>query len=243
MINVLLVEDDVRLADALTGALEAQGYEVDQAHTAGDALAASPADVVLLDLGLPDMDGIELCRLLRRRQDFGDTAVLMVTARGRQRERVLGLRSGADDYLVKPLVIEELCARMEAVLRRTRKQVDTVLEAGPVRVDLGTRTVECQGRPVELTRKEFDLLVALVREAGRVVSREHLLLRVWHTSWPGTLRTLEVHIATLRSKLEVPRLIRTVRGIGYGLATGTRTDEGRSGGGRPEIEPVPLSRP
>lgn len=240
MINVLLVEDDVRLADALAGALEAHGYGVDQVRTAGDALAASPADVVLLDLGLPDMDGIELCRLLREHHDFRDAAVIMVTARGRQHERILGLRSGADDYVVKPLAIEELCARMEAVLRRTRKRAETVLEAGLVRVDLSTRTVRCQGRPVELTRKEFDLLVALVREAGRVVPREHLLSRVWQTSWPGTLRTLEVHIGTLRSKLGVPRLIQTVRGVGYRLAVGG--DEGRTGGDRVKAAPAHASR-
>ena len=221
MIKVLLVEDDVRLADALAGALETNGYEVVQVRTAGDALAASPADVVLLDLGLPDMDGIDLCRALRERQDFGDSAIIMVTARGRQRERVLGLRSGADDYVVKPLAIEELCARMEAVLRRTGTRSGTVLEAGPIRVDTSTRVVTCEGRPVELTRKEFDLLVVLVREAGGVVSREHLLLRVWQTSWPGTLRTLEVHIGTLRSKLEAPRLIQTVRGVGYRMAVGS----------------------
>ena len=221
MIKVLLVEDDVRLADALAGALEANGYEVVQVRTAGDALAAAPADVVLLDLGLPDMDGIDLCRALRERQEFGDTAIIMVTARGRQRERVLGLRSGADDYVVKPLAIEELCARMEAVLRRIGTRGGAALEAGPVRVDTSTRTVTCEGRPVELTRKEFDLLVVLVREAGGVVSRDHLLLRVWQTSWPGTLRTLEVHIGTLRSKLEVPRLIQTVRGVGYRLAVGS----------------------
>ncbi|AFR06871.1 MULTISPECIES: response regulator transcription factor [Nocardiopsis] len=237
MIKVLLVEDDVRLADALAGALEAHGYEVDQVRTGASALAAPPADVVLLDLGLPDMDGIELCRLLRERQDFGDTAVIMVTARGRQRDRVLGLRSGADDYVVKPLGIEELCARMEAVLRRTRKRVDTTLEAGPVRVDLITRTVECEGRPVELTRKEFDLLVVLLRDAGAVVSREHLLLRVWQTAWPGTLRTLEVHIGTLRSKLGVPRLIQTVRGVGYRLGSA-----GGPHGGRPVAASARASR-
>jgi DNA-binding response OmpR family regulator len=219
MIKVLLVEDDVRLADALAGALEAHGYEVDQARTAGGALAASPADIVLLDLGLPDMDGIELCRRIRERQDFGDTAIIMVTARGQQRARILGLRSGADDYVVKPLAIEELCARMEAVLRRTSKRIDTVLKAGPLQVDLTTRTVLCSDLPVELTRKEFDLLIVLLREAGTVVSREHLLLRVWQTAWPGTLRTLEVHIGTLRSKLGTPRLIQTVRGVGYRLMT------------------------
>ncbi|NYH51979.1 MULTISPECIES: response regulator transcription factor [Nocardiopsis] len=224
MIKVLLVEDDVRLADALAGALEANGYTVDQVRTAESALAAAPADIVLLDLGLPDMDGIELCARLRERHDVGDTAVIMVTARGRQRERVRGLRAGADDYVVKPLAIEELCARMEAVLRRTRRRADTPLTAGPLRIDPATRAVTRGGRPVELTRKEFDLLVALVREAGTVVSREHLLLRVWQTAWPGTLRTLEVHVGTLRAKLGVPGLIETVRGVGYRLAV----DEGTS---------------
>ena len=219
MIKVLLVEDDVRLADALGGALETYGYVVEQVRTAKAALAAAPADIVLLDLGLPDMDGVDLCRRLRERPDGGDTGVIMVTARGRQRERVRGLRSGADDYVVKPLAVDELCARMEAVLRRTRRRTDDpALALGPLRVDLATRTVTRDGAPVELTRKEFDLLVALAREAGSVVSREHLLLRVWQTSWPGTLRTLEVHIGTLRSKLDVPGLIETVRGVGYRLA-------------------------
>ncbi|MEE2036446.1 response regulator transcription factor [Nocardiopsis sp. CT-R113] len=217
MIKVLLVEDDVRLADALAGALEANGYSVDQVRTAEGALAAAPADLVLLDLGLPDMDGIELCGRLRERHDAGDTGVIMVTARGRQRERVRGLRAGADDYVVKPLAVDELCARMEAVLRRTRTRVEGPLAVGPLRVDRATRAVTCDGEPVDLTRKEFDLLLALVREAGAVVPREHLLLRVWQTTWPGTLRTLEVHIGTLRSKLGLPGLIETVRGVGYRL--------------------------
>ena len=218
MIKVLLVEDDVRLADALAGALEANGYTVEQVRTAAGALAAAPADIILLDLGLPDMDGIELCGRLRERHDVGDTAVIMVTARGRQGERVRGLRSGADDYVVKPLAIDELCARMEAVLRRTRKRVEEPLEIGSLRVDPATRAVSRGGEPVDLTRKEFDLLLALVREAGTVVSREHLLLRVWQTTWPGTLRTLEVHIGTLRSKLGTPGPIETVRGVGYRIS-------------------------
>ncbi|MFJ9554820.1 response regulator transcription factor [Nocardiopsis sp. NPDC101807] len=220
MIKVLLVEDDVRLADALAGALEANGYTVDQVRTAEGALAAAPADLVLLDLGLPDMDGIELCGLLRERHDVGDTAVIMVTARGRQRERVRGLRSGADDYVVKPLAVDELCARMEAVLRRTRRRDGGPLAIGPLRVDRATRAVVRDGARVDLTRKEFDLLLALAAEAGAVVSRERLILRVWRTTWPGTLRTLEVHIGTLRAKLGVPGLIETVRGVGYRLAEG-----------------------
>ncbi|MDT0329075.1 response regulator transcription factor [Nocardiopsis lambiniae] len=218
MIKVLLVEDDVRLADALAGALETHGYTVTQVRTAQRALAADPADIVLLDLGLPDMDGVELCRMFRERHDVGDTAIIMVTARGQQRERVRGLRSGADDYVVKPLAIEELCARMEAVLRRTRRPSDEPLIAGPLRIDPAGRTVERDGARVEVTRKEFDLLLALAREAGTVLSREHLLLRVWGTTWSGTLRTLEVHVGTLRAKLDVPGLIETVRGVGYRLA-------------------------
>ncbi|MFD6953208.1 MULTISPECIES: response regulator transcription factor [unclassified Nocardiopsis] len=243
MIKVLLVEDDVRLADALAGALEAHGYTVDQVRTAEGALAAAPADIVLLDLGLPDMDGIELCARLRERHGAGDTAVIMVTARGRQRERVRGLRSGADDYVVKPLAIEELCARMEAVLRRTHRRTGEPLSAGPLRVDPATRAVTRGGEPVELTRKEFDLLLALVREAGTVVSREHLLLRVWRTSWPGTLRTLEVHVGTLRSKLGVPGLIETVRGVGYRLAADGAVPSGEEPPARPASDPPGAASP
>ncbi|MBE2999177.1 response regulator transcription factor [Nocardiopsis sp. HNM0947] len=224
MIKVLLVEDDVRLADALAGALETSGFEVAQVRTAAGALEAAPVDVVLLDLGLPDMDGIELCARLRDRHDFGDTAIIMVTARGRQRERIRGLRSGADDYVVKPLAIEELCARMEAVLRRTRPRHDPAVRVGPLRLDLDARTVSGAEGPIELTRKEFDLLAVLVREEGAVVSREQLLLRVWRTTWPGTLRTLEVHVGTLRSKLGVPGLIETVRGVGYRIAAAGPAD-------------------
>ncbi|MEU0488037.1 response regulator transcription factor [Nocardiopsis sp. NPDC006139] len=229
MITVLLVEDDVRLADALAGALEPHGYAVTQVRTAEQALAADPADVVLLDLGLPDMDGVELCRMLRERHGAGDTAVIMVTARGQQRERVRGLRAGADDYVVKPLAIEELCARMEAVLRRIRRPADGPLTAGPLRIDPAGRTVELDGARVEVTRKEFDLLLALAREAGSVLSREHLLLRVWGTTWPGTLRTLEVHVGTLRSKLGAPGLIETVRGVGYRMPVTGRADAAPTG--------------
>lgn len=240
MIEVLLVEDDVRLADALAGALENHGYAVYKARTAEGALAAEPVDIVLLDLGLPDMDGIELCRRLRERADGGDTAVIMVTARGQQRERIRGLRNGADDYVVKPLAIEELHARMEAVLRRTRQRTDGPLTLGPLRVDPATRTVVgAQGR-VELTRKEFDLLVVLAKEGGAVVSREHLLLRVWGTAWSGTLRTLEVHIGTLRSKLGVPGLIKTVRGVGYRLETDASADTGSLSAGQ---EAAPTEQP
>ncbi|OLT25512.1 DNA-binding response regulator [Nocardiopsis sp. CNR-923] len=247
MITVLLVEDDVRLADALAGALEGHGYTVEQVRTAEAALAAPPVDIVLLDLGLPDMDGIDLCRRMRERPDGGDTAIIMVTARGDRRERVRGLRSGADDYVVKPLALEELCARMEAVLRRTARRGGPILSAGAVAVDPAARTATCAGVPVDLTRKEFDLLAVLVREAGTVVPREQLLLRVWQTAWQGTRRTLEVHVGTLRSKLGVPGLIETVRGVGYRLVPETRpvaTDRvassGREGaGGVPGAAGVP----
>lgn len=218
MISVLLVEDDLRLADALAGALASHGYQVRHVSTGAKALQAEPADVVLLDLGLPDMDGLEVCRGLRDRYDMTDAALLIVTARGQERERVAGLRGGADDYLVKPLAMAELFARIEAVLRRTRHSHPPVLTVGEVSVDMAAREVTKDGEQVSLTRKEFDLLAALAREAGTVVSHERLWLLVWKTAWPGTRRTLEVHVGTLRAKLGEPDLIETVRGVGYRLA-------------------------
>lgn len=239
MITLLLVEDDLRLADALIGALRSHGYDVRHAATAEAALAAEPVDVVLLDLGLPDRDGVEVCRELRARFDMAQAAIIIVTARGQERERVLGLRSGADDYVVKPLSLEELRARIEAVLRRRGPSgQQAVVVAGQIHVDLAAREVSNAGEPVSLTRKEFDLLVVLMREAGAVVSHDRLMLQVWQTTWAGTRRTLEVHVGTLRSKLGDPALIETVRGIGYRLTTGTSdtggSDAGSSDAGNPD---------
>jgi DNA-binding response OmpR family regulator len=219
----LLVEDDTRLADALVIALGRQGYQVDRVTTAADALVARSADVVLLDLGLPDGDGVQVCRALRERD--GDIAIIAITARGDERDKVLGLRSGADDYLVKPFGLAELQARIDAVLRRVRPRGRPVVVAGPLRVDLGRHEVARDGQPIALTRKEFGLLAALAHEPGMVVERDRLLLEVWGTAWRGAGRTLDVHMASLRGKLGDPSLVATVRGVGYRLdVPGTSSD-------------------
>lgn len=218
--RILVVEDDDRVARGLLTALKHAGYEVHRAATAAAALAAPPADVVLLDLGLPDRDGLEVLRELRHRPG---TAVITVTARGEERERVLGLRAGADDYVVKPFGTAELLARIEAVLRRTRAaraaedQADR-LALGAVVLDPATREATIDGVPITLTRKEFDLLALLVRRAGAVVSRDLIVDQVWQAHWEAPSRTLDTHIAALRGKLGDALKIETIRGVGYRVA-------------------------
>ncbi len=217
--RVLVVEDSPRVARGLSTALRMRGYEVLCAATAAEALAAPPVDLVLLDLGLPDRDGLEVCRELRRR---GSVGIIAVTARGEERDRVAGLRTGADDYVVKPFGVAELHARIEAVMRRVagnpgRREPTTV---GALTVDVDARRVWLDGREITLTRKEFELLVTLVRHPGAVVTREQLLAAVWHTTWAGSPHTVEVHVAALRSKLGDPTLVQTVRGVGYRLRIG-----------------------
>jgi DNA-binding response OmpR family regulator len=215
--RVLLVEDDVRVAGALEAALRRRGYDLLRAGTAAEALAAPPVDLVLLDLGLPDRDGLDVCRELRRR---GDVAIIAVTARGEERDRIAGLRTGADDYVVKPFGIAELQARIDAVMRRMARSTTRRLpvQVGSLMVDLDAHRVSVSGTEVPLTRKEYDLLAALVRRIGSVVTREELLADVWRTTWAGNLHTVEVHVASLRAKLGLPQLIQTVRGVGYRLS-------------------------
>jgi DNA-binding response OmpR family regulator len=210
--RVLLVEDDHRFATALTAALRRSGYDVDHAATAAAALAAPPCDLILLDLGLPDGEGIEVCRRLRQ---HSDVAIIMLTARGEERDRVVGLRGGADDYVVKPFGFAELQARMEAVLRRARPRPAGAYTVGRLRVDLDRHHAYIGDEPVPLTRKEFQLLAILVAQPEVAVRRERLLAEVWHTSWRGTSRTLDVHMATLRSKIGAGAQIQTIRGVGY----------------------------
>jgi DNA-binding response OmpR family regulator len=213
--RVLLVEDDFRFARALAAALRRSGYEVDHATTAVDALAAPPADLVLLDLGLPDSDGIDVCRRL---QADNGTAVIMLTARGEEQDRVAGLRCGADDYVVKPFSYAELQARIEAVLRRARPRPGAATTIGRLRVDFQRHQAFADDELIALTRKEFQLLGILAAEPGVTVRRERLLAEVWHTSWRGTSRTLDVHMATLRAKIGDAAQIETVRGVGYRIA-------------------------
>ena len=219
--RILVVEDDDHVAGALESALRQRGYEVVRAASGAQALAACqqgpPLDLVLLDLGLPDSKGLQLSVTLRA----GSAApVIIVTADGEIRSRVDALRLGADDYIVKPFNGAELLARVEAVLRRCRRVAEPeTVEVGDVQMDLRARNVTVAGRPVALTRMEFGLLAMLVRNRGAVVERQRILVQVWGTDWLGTSRTLEVHVATVRRKLERPWIIETARGVGYRLGT------------------------
>ncbi|WP_069817269.1 response regulator transcription factor [Streptomyces sp. TP-A0874] len=236
--RLLLVEDDDRVAAALSAVLARHGFEVSHARSGGEALQAllpdggAPFDVVLLDLGLPDQDGFEVCGKIRKRTS---TPVIMVTARSDVRSRIHGLNLGADDYVVKPYDTGELLARIHAVSRRAVADVGAAenaavaqgagapseagetLHLGRVTIELPTRRVSVDGESIALTRKEFDLLTMLAQRPGVVFRREQIISEVWRTSWEGTGRTLEVHIASLRSKLRMPALIETVRGVGYRL--------------------------
>ncbi|MEU4446859.1 response regulator transcription factor [Actinosynnema sp. NPDC050801] len=220
--RILVVEDDDRVARGLLTALRHAGYEVHRVATAAAALTAPPADVVLLDLGLPDGDGLDVLRELRHRTG---TAIITVTARGEERERVLGLRLGADDYVVKPFGTAELLARIEAVLRRTRAaraaEREREVTLGPLTLDPAGREARVDGEPVPLTRKEFDLLALLVGRAGTVVSRDLIVDQVWQAHWEAPSRTLDTHIAALRGKLGHALRIETIRGVGYRVAAHT----------------------
>ena len=222
--RVLLVEDETSIADPFAQALARNGFQPVIARTAGDALRLAREggiDVALLDLSLPDGDGRDVCRELRR---VSDVPIIMLTARGTVTDRVVGLELGADDYVVKPFAVGEVISRIRAVLRRARSSPPTpvVMMVGDLRLDLGARRVLLGGVELELTRKEFDLLARLVRDAGNVISRETLMSDVWDENWFGSTKTLELHIAGLRRKLgeepASPRYIQTVRGVGFRFA-------------------------
>ncbi|HJE58878.1 MAG TPA: response regulator transcription factor [Nocardiopsis listeri] len=221
--RILVVEDDDRVARGLVTALRSASFDVQRVATAERALTAPPADVVLLDLGLPDADGIDLLRRLRRRPQ---TAIIAVTARSEERDRVRGLRAGADDYVVKPFGVAELLARIDAVLRRTRsaraepEPENPPLRTGDLVIDVDSREAELGGEPLQLTRKEFDLLRLLISRAPNVVARDQILDQVWGAAWEASSRTLDTHIASLRGKLGDAVHIRTVRGVGYVLDGG-----------------------
>jgi DNA-binding response OmpR family regulator len=212
-VSVLVVEDDQGIATQLVRGLVRGGYEADHVMTGREALAWGDPDVVLLDLGLPDTDGVDVCRQLRERSD---AAIIVVTARGEEPERVLALDAGADDYLVKPFGLAELLARIRAVMRRVRPGGE-MLRHGPLAVDVRTRKVTVSGSEVALTPKEFDILECLAADPGRVVSRQEILESAWDAHWYGPTKVLDVHVAALRRKLGVPGLIETVYGRGFRL--------------------------
>ncbi|MFI5757857.1 response regulator transcription factor [Streptomyces sp. NPDC051569] len=227
--RLLLVEDDDHVAAALSAVLAKHGFDVVHARSGEEALQAllpaanagkEPFAVVLLDLGLPDQDGYQVCGKMRK---ITATPVIMVTARADVRSRIHGLNLGADDYVVKPYDTGELLARIHAVSRRTPageepgQAAETVHRLGRLTIELPTRRVSVDDETVQLTRKEFDLLALLAQRPGVVFGREQIISEVWQTSWEGTGRTLEVHVASLRGKLGMPALIETVRGVGYSL--------------------------
>ncbi len=212
--RVLLVEDDDAIAEPLAQGLVREGLDVERVATGQAALAAEGADLVLLDLGLPDLDGLEVCRQLRARSDV---PVIVITARGEELDRVLGLELGADDYMVKPFGFRELMARIRAVTRRSAGtgSPPALVQLGDLEIDLRARRVTLAGVEVELTRKEYDLLAVLVADPGAVRTRQEILESVWDEHWYGPTKTLDVHIAALRKKLGDPTLIETVRGVGF----------------------------
>jgi len=217
--TVLLVEDEHSIGSMTRGYLERSGWRVVWVRSGEEALAELSRHqirIVILDIRLPGIDGFDVARLVRTRSDV---PILMLTARDEEPDRVAGLELGADDYLTKPFSPRELVARMKAVLRRTDgRGAEEVLTLDDVVLNRNAREVAVDGKAVELTTKEFDLLATLLENPGIVVSRDQLLDRVWGMTYPGGTRTVDVHVAQLRRKLGRPELIHTVRGAGYKTA-------------------------
>ncbi len=228
MKRILVIEDDPDIALSLRLKLERDGgFEVQTAEDGARGLRMAvdrPPDLVLLDVNLPGMDGFEVCRHLRNEPATAATPVIMLTARIDESDRVAGLDLGADDYITKPFSPKEALARIRAVLRRSDRDASgaEVLADGALRIDVGARRAEVAGRVLSLTRKEFDLLVELIRRRGRVLTRERLLETVWGYDYPGETRTVDVHVRRLRQKLGSPvdERIETVVGVGYRYRSG-----------------------
>ena len=213
--NILLVEDDDSIAEPLMLGLARDGFVVSRARNAAEALSAEAPEFVLLDLGLPDADGADVCRELRTR---GDTPIIVITARADEIDRVVLLELGADDYMVKPFGFRELRARIRAVQRRSQPRAEA--SAAPMvttrlEIDRRTRRVALDGHELQLTPKEFDLLAYLASDPGAAFSRNDILEAVWDTHWYGPTKTLDVHVAALRKKLGDAHWVETVRGVGF----------------------------
>ena len=214
-VKVLVVEDEDAIAEPLAEGLRREGLEVERVATGQEALDAPEPDIVLLDLRLPDIDGLEVCRRLRERSRV---PIIVVTARGEEVDRVVGLELGADDYLVKPYGLRELVARIRAVMRRLEpRNDDASLRVDGLEVDRRARRATLNGRELPLTPREFDLLSLLASEPGAAFSRDRIFAEVWETRWFGSPKTIYVHVAALRRKLGDPGWIETVRGVGFRL--------------------------
>jgi two-component system response regulator MprA len=223
--KVLIVEDDPDVRTALTRALSYEGYDVTTAGDGGrglEAVSHESPDAIVLDVMMPFVDGLEMCRRLRARGDA--TPILMLTALAEVSDRVDGLDAGADDYLVKPFALDELLARIRALLRRSAGDVSDVLTFGDLEMNLATRVVTRAGDPVPLTKTEFDLLLVLMKSGDRVVTRDEIYRDVWGFDFETSSNSLDVYVGYLRRKTEAggrPRLIHTVRGVGYVLRDGS----------------------
>ncbi len=238
--KILVVDDETVLVETIAYNLEQAGYQVITAADGASAIQAAhreTPDLIILDIMLPEMDGIEVCRQLRRESNTATTPIVMLTAKGDEIDKVVGLEVGADDYVTKPFGRRELLARVRALLRRMDYPAPAAgehpapaasdgdprphreLVAGPLRIDLDGRRVNCRGLELELQPKQFELLTYLVRNRGTVLTRDQLLHNVWGYDYAGDTRTVDVHVRWLREKLEEdpanPRLIQTVRGVGY----------------------------
>jgi two-component system response regulator RegX3 len=230
--RVLLIEDEDSISAPLAEALDREGWSTEVAATGEGGLAAArerPPDLVLLDLMLPDIDGRDVCRSLRAESSV---PIIMLTARGLETDRIVGLELGADDYVVKPFSVAELIARMRAVLRRSVSRGERRAEevaVGDVALDPRTWSVTQGGTELEITRREFELLRLLMENAGTVLTREQLMEEVWDPNWFGPTKTLDVHVSTLRRKLGddpgAPRYIHTVRGVGFRFASAEELSE------------------
>jgi DNA-binding response OmpR family regulator len=219
-VRILLVEDDRSIAESVTEGLVANAFVVTHVTTGRDALAAGDHDLILLDLGLPDMDGRDVCRELRRHTK---APIIMLTARAEEFDRILGLEMGADDYVTKPFSFRELVARIRAVARRTLDtgqpidEPSPTLTIGPMRIDRRSRRVYLHEQELQLTAKEFDLLVFLAADLGAVRTRTEILEGVWDAHWYGPTKTVDAHVASLRRKLGSNDWIQAVRGVGFRL--------------------------
>jgi DNA-binding response OmpR family regulator len=216
--RVLIVEDDEAIGRGLETVLAERGFSVQRCSRGGPALVAVDADrpdLVLLDLGLPDIDGVEVCRRLRRGSP--NLPIVVITARDAEMDIVLGLNAGADDYIAKPFGLGELLARIRALLRRVGPQSEDVVVVGDLLLDPLARTAHRRDQPLDLRPREFDLLLLLARNAGRVVPRDRILAELWRDHWGGATKTLDMHVSTLRRRLGEPDMITTFRGVGYRL--------------------------
>lgn len=226
MALVYVTDDEPNICKLVAFGLKDEGFETatfTDGNSLLEAIQKRKPDAIILDWMMPSPDGLTICRSLRSEEDTKYIPILLLTARGAEVDKVLGLEMGADDYIVKPFGVKEVCARVRAVLRRTENQVapqqEEKIKGGDITVDIVSHTVTKGDKSIELTAKEFDLLVMLMRNSGRVLTRDTLLDRVWGVEYFGDTRTVDVHVRYLRQKIEdnpdTPQLLQTVRGVGY----------------------------